>query len=206
MSRPTTEPVPVTVWFDPACPFTWMTSRWVREVAALRPIDVTWRVMSSAIANEGGEIAESARAYVASAWRGARVAAAIAQQHDSAALGQFYTALGQRTHLTGQLIDEENIAKALAEVGLPPELAAVADDVAYDDVVRAAHAESQDAVGTTIGSPIVAIDGRAFFGPIVTPTPHGDDALQLFEALRSLYAVPQFAELKRARNGPPDFS
>ena len=206
MSTATPEPVPVTFWFDPSCPFTWMTSRWMLEVAEQRPLDITWRVMSSAIANEGNEVPAEFVPFVAAAWKGARVAVAVGEDHDSDTLGRFYTALGQRSHVGGQLIDEELILKALAEVGLPSELAAAADDPAYDGAVRASHAESQAAAGDTFGSPVVAIEGRAFFGPVVTPIPRGVDALRLFDGLRNLSAVPQFAELKRARNGPPDFS
>jgi len=206
VSTPTAEPVPVTFWFDPSCPFTWMTSRWMHEVAEQRPLDITWRVMSSPITNEVNEVPAEIAPFVAAAWKGARVAVAVAEQHDSDTLGRFYTALGQRSHVGGQLIDETVILKALAEVGLPSELAAAADDPAYDVAVRASHAQSQEAVGGTFGSPVVAIDGRAFFGPVVTPIPRGADALRLFDGLHNLAAVPQFAEVKRARNGPPDFS
>lgn len=169
----------MTFWFDPACPFAWMASRWIHEVAAQRPVDVTWKVMSLAVLNEGNEVPDQDRAATVAAWKGTRLAVAVGQQYDNETLGRLYTALGTRIH---------NGHRSL------------------DDAVRAAHVAGQEAAGDKVGTPVVAIDGRAFFGPVVTPIPRGADALQFLDALRSLYGVPQFAELKRARNGPPDFS
>ncbi|HEU4423696.1 MAG TPA: DsbA family protein [Pilimelia sp.] len=189
----------VTFWFDPACPFTWRTSRWLRDTAARRGETVRWRFLSLAVINEDKEIPEQYREGMAWSRRVHRVLAAADQQHGQQAVDRLYTAIGQRVHDRGER-DEATLAAALAEAGLPAELIEAADDAAMDKVVRVSHDEAQARVGTETGSPVMALgDGPAFFGPVVVPIPEAEDADRLFEALRLLSAVPQFSELKRAR-------
>ncbi len=191
----------ISFWFDPTCPFTWRTSRWVRDVAARRGEDVRWRFLSLAILNEGKEIPEQYRRYHAWSQAALRVLAAADTRYGQQAVDSLYTAVGRRVHEDGEERGDEVIRAAVAEAGLPAELAEAAGDTGYDAMIRTSHDESQARVGTESGSPVVAInDGPGFFGPVVVPVPKGDDADRLFEALRLLSTVDQFSELKRARN------
>jgi 2-hydroxychromene-2-carboxylate isomerase len=195
----------VDVWFDPGCPFSWMTSRWLVEVAAQRPLDLSWHVMSLAVLNEGRELPPVFAERMLTARRGVRLAIAAAQRHGDQVLGPLYTALGERIHLQGRGFDDDVAREALGAAGLDADLVEALDDPAYDEAVAASHAKGQEAVGEAVGTPVVAIDGRAFFGPVVTPIPHGQEGLDLFDGLRLLARTPAFSELKRARSGPPDF-
>ncbi len=190
----------ITFYFDPACPFTWRTSRWVRDVAARRGETVHWRFLSLAVLNEGKEIPEQYREPMMWSRRAHRVLAATDLRHGQDAVDRLYSALGRRVHYENADRDSALVA-AIAEAGLPADLAGAADDASLDKVVRASHDEAQSRVGTETGSPVTAIgDGPAFFGPVVVPVPDADDADRLFEALRLLSTVPQFSEVKRARN------
>ena len=191
----------VDFWFDPGCPFTWRTSRWLAEVAEQRDLDVRWHPMSLAVLNEGREIPEQYREGMAQAARRVRVLAAVEEAGGSDALGSFYGALGRRVFTDGRAADRDVLVEALDEVGLAKELADAVDDDRFDAAIRTSHAAGQARVGTASGSPVLAIgDAPGYFGPVVTPTPTGEDALRLLDALVALSAVPQFSELKRARN------
>jgi 2-hydroxychromene-2-carboxylate isomerase len=191
----------ITFWFDPSCPYTWRTSRWIRDVAARRGDTVSWRFLSLAVLNEGKDIPERFQRYLAWSRRAHRVLAACDERYGQEAVDRLYTALGQRGHDRDEERDDALILAALGDAGLPADLAAAADDTGLDKVVRASHDESQARVGTESGSPVLAVDdGPAFFGPVIHPIPQGDEADRLFDALRLLSTVPQFSELKRARN------
>jgi 2-hydroxychromene-2-carboxylate isomerase len=191
----------VTFWFDPACPFTWRTSRWLRDTAARRGETVSWRFLSLAVLNEGREVPEQYRAPMAWGRRVHRVLATADQRYGQQAVDRLYTAIGQRVHDRGAERDDATLAEAVAEAGLPADLVDAAEDSTMDGVVRASHDEAQARVGTETGSPVLAIeDGPAFFGPVVVPIPEDGEADRLFEALRLLSTVPQFSELKRQRN------
>jgi 2-hydroxychromene-2-carboxylate isomerase len=193
----------VDLWLDPTCPFAWMTSRWLLRVADARDVAIRWRVMSLAVVNEA-ELASDAipdayRAAIDASWRALRTLHAADTAHGNAALGALYTAIGERHHVGRRPIDTELLVEALAEAGLPAGLIEAADDGTLDGAIRASHGESQAAVGTGIGTPILRVGGRAFFGPVVNPAPRGEEALRLFDAIVALAAVPQFSELKRGR-------
>ena len=191
---------PVEFFFDPACPFTWRTSRWITEVAEAGTATVTWRLMSLAVLNEGKEIPEQYREAVRQGRRALRALAAAQALGGSDAVARLYTAIGTRRHEQGEASDDATIAAAVAEAGLPESVAAAVDDESLDATVRVEHEAAQAAVGDASGSPVVAVDGRGFFGPVVVPVPTGDEALRLFDAVRLLAGVPAFSELKRARN------
>jgi hypothetical protein len=191
---------PVEFFFDPSCPFTWRTSRWVAEVADTGAAAVTWRLMSLAVLNEGREIPEQYRESVRQGVRALRVLDAARAHGGGDALARLYTALGARLHEKDEPAGDATLAAAVAEAGLPASVAEAADDEGRDAAVRADHEASQAAVGDTAGSPVTTVAGRGFFGPVVVPTPTGQQATQLFEALRLAAGVPGFSELKRARN------
>ncbi|WP_238014763.1 DsbA family protein [Dactylosporangium sp. AC04546] len=191
-----------TFWFDPSCPFTWRTSRWIRDTAARRGETVRWRFLSLAILNEGRDgVPERFRTAHAAALRALRVLAAADEQHGQEAVDALYTQLGARVHDRDEPLSSETIAAAVAAAGLPAGLSAAADDTAHDKAVRESHDDAQARVGTESGSPVLAVgDGPAFFGPVLVPVPQGADADRLLDALRLLSQVPQFSELKRGRN------
>ncbi len=186
-------------WFDPGCPFTWRTSRWVTEIGQRRDTPVRWHLMSLAVLNEGNDVPEQYRARIARGQEALRVLAA-AERIKPEAVADLYTAMGRRRHDEGQDFDSALIADAVAEVGLPADLSEARSDSSYDDDIRASHVAGQQRVGTDSGSPVLAVgDGPGFFGPVVVPIPTGDDALALFDAVVLLSGVPAFSELKRAR-------
>jgi 2-hydroxychromene-2-carboxylate isomerase len=193
------ETTPVDFFFDPGCPFTWATSRWITEVAATGATSVSWRLMSLGVLNEGKEIPEQFRTGMAQGARALRALAAAAAHGGNDAVGALYTALGTRRFGDGDAFTDEVIAAAVDEAGLPGSVAAAVDDEDLDKVVRASHEEGQAAVGQESGSPVVRLGEVAWFGPVVAPAPTGDEALRLFDAIRTLATVPSFSELKTSR-------
>lgn len=201
---PPAPPVPIVdVWFDPACPWTWMTSRWITEVAEHRDVDLRWHVMSLSVLNEGRELTEDHQRLMDDSWVAVRVLVAAARDHGDTVLAPLYTAIGTRRHPQGRRDTAAIIAESLAEVGLPAELAAVADTDEVDDLLRASHGEATALVGDDVGAPVVAVDGVGYFGPVVSPAPTGQAALDLFDALVAMTRVGGFYELKRTRTVGP---
>jgi predicted DsbA family dithiol-disulfide isomerase len=187
-------------WFDPACPFTWRTSRWLHEVAGQRPVEITWRLMSLSVLNAGKDVPEQYREPMRQGVRALRVLAAAQEAGGQDAVARLYTALGTRRHEHGKDYEDGVLQDAVAEAGLPASVAAAADEERYDATVLASHEEGQRRVGTEVGSPVTAVGGgRGFFGPVVVPVPTGAEALRLLDAVRLLASVPSFSELKGAR-------
>jgi protein-disulfide isomerase-like protein with CxxC motif len=203
-----TETVTATVdfWFDPLCPWAWIASRWLLEVVPQRPIEAHWHVMSLAYLNENKDISEEYRKLLADAWGPVRVCIAAAEQYGDEVLGRLYTALGERFHLGQKPRDRATIEEALTSVGLPTELADAMDDSGYDDAIRKSHHEGMDQVGYEVGTPVISVNGVAFFGPVVTPIPRGEAAAKLWDGVLAVASTDGFYELKRTRDRPPIFN
>lgn len=192
-------------WFDPVCPWAWMASRWMLEVERVRPVETKWHVMSLAVLNEGRELPENYVAAMKRAWGPVRVAIAAEQRYGNEILLPLYSAIGTRIHLEKRE-DEELIRDALVEIGLPSTLAAAAEDASYDEALRKSHHEGMDKVGYDVGTPVIHVDGVAFFGPVVSPAPKGEAAGRLWDGVNLVAGVDGFFELKRSRDRDPIFS
>ncbi|MFJ9414057.1 DsbA family protein [Streptomyces sp. NPDC101227] len=210
-----TAKTPADFWFDPLCPWAWMTSRWMLEVEKVRPVEVRWHVMSLAVLNEDKldqlpeEYAENMRPG-GKAWGPVRVVIAAQQLHGDEVVGKLYTALGTRFHNAGEGISRESIAAAIEDAGLPAELIEYADKDTYDDELRASHKAGIDLVGQEVGTPVIAVPGSdgdqiAFFGPVVTPAPKGEEAAKLWDGTLMVASIPGFYEIKRTRTQGPIF-
>ena len=193
-------------WFDPACPFAWITSRWMLEVEKVRDVEVEWHVMSLAYLNQDKDVSDEYREFLATAWGPVRVLIAAEQAHGNEVLLPLYTAMGNRIHLEKRDRDRAMVEDSLAEAGLPVSLADAMDDSSYDDAVAKSHHAGMDQVGDDVGTPTISIEGTAFFGPVISKAPRGEEAGQLWDGAVLLASYPLFFELKRSRTAELDFS
>jgi protein-disulfide isomerase-like protein with CxxC motif len=200
------ELVDVDFWFDPLCPWAWITSRWMLEVQQVRPVRVRWHVMSLAVLNGDKEgLPERYREAMRTAWGPVRVCIAAEQKFGSEILGPLYTALGTRFHPEKAQKDRPTIEAALAEAGLPAELADAMESTEYDDALRASHCNGMDRVGYEVGTPVISVNGFSCFGPVVTPIPRGEAAARLWDGFLLVTGTDGFFELKRSRTRDPIF-
>jgi protein-disulfide isomerase-like protein with CxxC motif len=203
--RPT-ETVTADFWFDPLCPWAWITSRWIINASEVRPIEVKWHVMSLAYLNASkDDLSDEYRELLAQAWGPVRVCIAAEQAFGPEVLGPLYTALGNRFHLEQKPKDRATIEEALADAGLPTNLADAADSEEFDDALKKSHHEGMDQVGYEVGTPVISVNGAALFGPVITPAPKGEAAGVLWDGILAVTGTPGFFELKRSRDIPPIF-
>jgi hypothetical protein len=197
---------PVDFWFDPICPWAWITSRWMLEVEKLRPVRVRWHVMSLSVLNEDKpDLPDRYRELLETGWGPVRVCIAAAQKSGPEVLGPLYTALGTRLHHEKAPRDRATIEAALAEAGLPADLAGAMDSIEYDEALRASHTDGMDRVGYEVGTPVISVDGTSFFGPVVSPIPRGDAAARLWDGVLLVAKTDGFFEIKRSRTRDPVF-
>jgi protein-disulfide isomerase-like protein with CxxC motif len=192
-------------WFDPICPWAWIASRWMLEVEQVRGVQVRWHVMSLSYLNEGRDLPEKYRAVMDDSWGPVRVVVAAATAHGEDVILPLYTALGTRFHHEGRPKDRTTIEAALAEVGLPTALADAMATDDHDEALRKSHHAGMDQVGYEVGTPVLSVEGVAFFGPVVSPIPRGEAAGQLWDGVRLVAGTDGFFELKRSRTRDPIF-
>jgi 2-hydroxychromene-2-carboxylate isomerase len=198
-------PTTADFWFDPVCPWAWITSRWMLEVAELRDVTVHWHVMSLGVLNEGRDLPAEYREGLAKAWGPVRVCVAAAARYGDGVLLPLYTAMGERLHEQKLPNERATLEAALAAAGLPIDLADAAESTEYDERVRASHAAGMEPVGLEVGTPVIHTEGSAFFGPVVSPIPRGDAAARLWDGIRLVTGTDGFYELKRTRTRAPIF-
>jgi hypothetical protein len=199
------EPTTVDFWFDPMCPWAWVTSRWMLEVEAVRPVKTVFHVMSLSVLNNGRDLSESYQATIDRGWAPVRVALAVGEQYGQDQLSAFYTAIGTRIHVLEQGVGRDTIEGALVDIGLPVELAELGYTGDNDDLLRKSHSEGMDPVGYEVGTPVIHVKDVAFFGPVVTPRPKGEEAGRIWDGVLQLASYPGFFELKRTRTAKPSF-
>jgi hypothetical protein len=198
-------------WFDPACPWAWITSRWMVEVEKVRPVKTQWHVMSLAVLNSGRDLSEDYKKGLETSWGAVRIAIAAAQQAEkdgedpSEVLGRYYTEIGTRFHHEKKPRERATFEEALEAAGLSTDLVDAANTNDYDDALRESHKEGMDLVGYDVGTPVIRVAGSAFFGPVVSPIPRGEDAGKLWDGVLLVASTDGFFELKRSRTRGPVF-
>ena len=195
----------VDLWFDPMCPWAWMTSRWLLEVEKVRDVHVDFHIMSLSVLNDGRDLDEGYQQAMDEGWAAVRVALGVEREHGQKALRDFYTAIGTRFHPGGEPKTRETIEGALSDVGLPVGLADLGETDAHDEALRASHHAGMDAVGDEVGTPVIHLNGKALFGPVISPAPKGEEAGNLFDGFAKVTAYEGFFELKRTRTVGPIF-
>ncbi|MGI8888019.1 MAG: DsbA family protein [Nocardioidaceae bacterium] len=198
-------PATADFWFDPLCPWAWIASRWMKEVEQVRDVKTRFHVMSLAYLNQDKDLPEDYQTMMDAAWGPVRVCVAAAQKYGDEVLDQLYTELGSRFHDRGREIERDVVEEALVATGLAVELTEAMESMGYDEELKRSHHAGMDQVGMEVGTPVIAVEGVAFFGPVITPIPRGEAAGKLWDGVRLVAGTEGFYELKRTRTADPSF-
>ncbi|GAA0742156.1 disulfide bond formation protein DsbA [Dactylosporangium roseum] len=210
MDQPNPAETVADIWVDPRCPWAWIAANWLREVEQVRPVVARFHVMSLSVLNEGREVPERYRAAMVEGWASVRVCIAAEEQHGPEALRRLYTAMANRIHHDKAGLGRDMILAALDDAGLPVHLADAGDSTDHDKALRASHAAGMEPVGVEVGTPVIHVPGVegesiAFFGPVMSPSPRGEAAGRLWDAVIAAAGTDGFFELKRSRTRDPIF-
>ena len=204
-----TQKTPVSLWFDPLCPYAWVTSRWLLEVEKVRPIEINWRIMSLQVLNQDKDVSDDYRARIARVVGPGRTVAAVAAKYDGDAVGRYYTELGTLLHNEQHAKREGSlrptVGEALVAAGLDKGVADAMDSDQFDEAVRISHDEGMALVGQEVGTPVIRVGDNAFFGPVITSIPRGEDAGRMWDGVLLVTGFDEFFELKRSRTSEPRF-
>lgn len=192
-------------WFDPLCPWAWMTSRWILEVEKVRDIKVKWNLFSLAYLNRDKDVPAEYKERLARSWHCTRVIAAAQKIKGSEITFPLYTAISTRIHLKKMEVGAELFTEALREVGLPESLSEAMNDESFDAAIIESHERGIKLVGNDVGTPIIAVGTTAFFGPVISPAPKGEEAGKLWDGVVGVASYSGFFEIKRSRNVGPIF-
>ncbi len=192
-------------WFDPLCPWAWMTSRWILEVEKVRDIEVEWNLFSLAYLNRDKDVSDEYKSKLARSWHCTRVIAAAQKESGASITLPLYSAISSRIHLKKMEVGETLFGEALVEVGLSPELSTAMNDESFDAAIIESHERGIKMVGNDVGTPIISIGDVAFFGPVISPAPKGEEAGKLWDGVVGVASYPGFFEIKRSRNVGPIF-
>ncbi len=195
----------VDLWVDPACPWAWVTSRWLLEAQKVRDIEIKFHVMSLAVLNDGREMPEQYVEFMKQAWRPVRVLIAAEERHGNEVVEKLYDAMGSQFHIKGEKDIDTLISNSLKEAGLASDLAEAQNSTDFDEALKKSHHAGMDKVGMDVGTPVIHVGDVAFFGPVVTPAPKGEAAGKLFDGVVLVAGTPGFYELKRTRTQGPSF-
>jgi hypothetical protein len=202
-------PVSVPFWFDPICPWAWIASRWLIEVEQVRPVVADWRIMSLSYLNlvqrDPASIDVEYAAFMSRSWGPARVCTAAVLYAGPEILGPLYTAIGTRLHAHRRRDDQGVIPESLAEVGIPGSIAEAATNETMDAMLIDSHNQGFDEIGLDVGTPLMRVQGKVFFGPVISRIPRGEEAGELWDAISAVGKFDDFFELKRRRDRKPDF-
>lgn len=192
-------------WFDPLCPWAWMTSRWILEVERVRDIEVEWNLFSLAYLNRDKDVSDEYKSKLARSWHCTRVIAAAQKESGASITLPLYSAISSRIHLKKMEVGETLFGEALVEVGLSPELSTAMNDESFDAAIIESHERGIKMVGNDVGTPIISIGDVAFFGPVISPAPKGEEAGKLWDGVVGVASYTGFFEIKRSRNVGPIF-
>ena len=196
----------VEMWFDTLCPWAWMTSRWLVEVEKVRDISITWNPMSLYFLNKGREsISAEYLDYAEKALGPLRVITAAEALYGEKIKGDLYTAFGNEIHLNKQKISEELTATVLSKFSFSEDLMKYSQDETLDEKIMESHKRGISKVGEDVGTPIISVGEVAFFGPVISPAPKGEEAGKLFDGVVGVASYPGFFEIKRTRTVKPIF-
>jgi hypothetical protein len=192
-------------WFDPVCPWAFITSRWILEVEKVRDIEISWNIFSLPHLNKDREMPERYKTIFANSWSSARVIKAVENQYGKEKTLRLYTAISTRIHVKKESVSQDLLNDALNEIGVDSKYALEMNNSDWDKEIIQSHERGIELVGDDVGTPIIAINGIGFFGPVISPAPKGEEAGKLWDGVVLAASYPGFFEIKRSRTVGPIF-